>query len=284
MMSEVPSVPSDSITSGDRNVPGESGPPRPALPPVRLGRSLRAALRSIWDRLGTILLISLLGTAVVLLCLTPGLLLPAVLPALLRTLLVALITVVALSPLLAAAFDIALRIATHREIALVHVSQAVRQFGKVAIRLGLIHLCVGVLAASNLMFYLQVGGVAGRVVVLLCLYLLLFWMTMALYQGALLVLQESGAFDEPGKPAKRGAKAVIRRSFYLVVGEPLFSIGLLLATLLWSALTLLTAVGAVMLWIGGACVLTTTPTLALLGKYGVINSVEGEVAPPQKEA
>ena len=270
--------------SDDRNDPGGSGSPKTDLPPARLGRSLRAALRSIWDRLGTVLLVSLIGTVVLLLSLTPGLLLPTALPVPLRTLLVALLAVIVFSPLLAAAFDVALRILTRREITIDALLQGLRQCGGVAIRLGLIHLCIGVLTAVNMIFYLQLSGLAGKAIMLFCLYLLLFWAAMALYQGPLLVLQETGAFDEPDKRAKRGAKAVIRRSFYLVVGEPLFSMGLLSAILLWSALALLTAVGAAMLWLGGVCVLTTAPTLALLAKYGVIRPVESADSLPQKEA
>jgi len=245
---------------------------------------LRLALRAIWDRLGVVLLISLIGTGVLLLSLLPGLVMPAALPFLLRTTFVALSLVLLSSPLLAVSFDIAIRIFTHREVTPALFAQGVRQYGSVAIRLGLTHLCTGLVAALNLTFYRQLSGAAGRAIVLLCLYLMVFWCTMALYQGPLLVLQESGAFDEPDRVAKRGAKAVIRRSFFLVIGEPLFSIGLLAAALLWSTLTLLTAVGAAMLWLGGACLLTTAPTLALLAKYGVIDSVASEDAPPQKEA
>ncbi|MCW3099815.1 MAG: hypothetical protein JWL77_5433 [Chthonomonadaceae bacterium] len=231
-----------------------------------------------------VLLISLVGTLVLLLSLTPGLFLPTSLPVLLRTLIVALIAVTALSPLFAIAFDISLRICLRQEITSDSFLQAVRQYGGTAIRLGLIHLGVAALTALNVTFYLHLPGLAGRAIVLLCLYLLLFWGMMALYQGPLLVLQETGAFDEPDRQAKRGAMAVIRRSFFLVIGEPLFSIGLLLAVVFWSAAALLTAVGAAMLWPGGACLLITAPTLALLAKYGVIVPVAYDDAPPLKEA
>ena len=102
---------------------------------------------------------------------------------------------------------------------------------------------------------------------------------MALYQGPLLVLQETGAFDAPGRPAQRGAKAVLRRSFFLVIGEPLFTLGLGLAALAWTVGALLTAVGAAMLWPGGVCLLLTTPTLALLRKYGIENAGDENEAP-----
>ena len=231
-----------------------------------------------------VLLLSLAGTVVLLLSLTLGLLLPHIVPSPLRTFGAALIAVTALSPLIAASFDVAHHIATHREVTFDSFRQGVRQFGGVAVRLGWIHLFVGALAALNLTFYLQIGGLAGRAAVLLCLYLLLFWSAMALYQGPLLVLQETGAFDEPGRLAKRGAKAVLRRSFFLVVGEPLFSLGLWFAALLWTAVALVTAVGAAMLWLGGVCLLTTGPTQALLAKYGVGNSAEADEAPLVKEA
>ena len=241
------------------------------------------ALRAIWERLGTVLTLSLTGTAVLLVSLASGLLLPHALPALLRTLLVACVAAAAIAPLTAVGFDIAIHILMHRDITGFPLRLQVRQYGAVAIRLGLIHLAAAALAALNVTFYLQLHGLVGRIIVLLCLYLTLMWSAMALYQGPLLVLQETGAFDEPNRAAQRGAKAVLRRSFYLVLGEPLFSAGLLLALLLWTAVTMLTAVGAAMLWLGGICLLTTAPTLALLAKYGVIQpTVNAE--PPIEEA
>lgn len=284
MMSEVPSLQPDMRTSDDRDVSSESGPAVAALRPARLGRSLLAALRSVWERLGAVLLISLSGTALLLLSLLPGLILPAALPLAVRYLGIGLIVTILFSPFLAASYDAALRISTHREVTTPSFLQAVRQFGSVAIRLGLLHLAMILILVVNAGFYLQLSGIAGRAAALLCLYVGLVWSAMALYQGPLMVLQETGAFDEPDRPAKRGAKAVIRRSFFLVLGEPIFSFGLWMAILLWSAAATLTAVGTAMFWLGGVCILTTAPTLALLVKYGVIDPVEGEEAPPAEEA
>ncbi len=283
MKPEVPSIQPDTGSSDDRNAPDGSGPSKAALPPARLGRSLRIAFRLIWDRLGIVLLVSLTGTVVLLLSLTLGLLVPVALPALLRAFCVGLIAVTALSPLVAVSFDMALRIASHREITFLRFRQGLRQFSAVAIRLGFLHFIVSLVVALNMTFYLQLGGLPGRAAVVLCLYILLFWSAMAVYQGPLLILQETGAFDEPGRSAKRGAKAVIRRSFFLVVGEPLFSMGLGLATLAWTILALLTAVGAAMLWLGGVCILTTVSTMALMAKYGVIDLADYDELTPTKE-
>ena len=280
----MPDAPSDLRNVDDRDLSDGSSSSKPVLPPARLGRSLHSALRAIWDRLGTILLVSLIGTVALLLSLALGLLLPSRWPAPLLGVTIASFAVVTLAPLIAIAFDVALRLCTHREISVPHLQSGLRQYAGPAIRLGLFHLVVGMATALNVSFYLQLKGIAGGAAVLVCLYLLLLWSTMALYQGPLLVLQETGEFDAPDKPAKRGAKAVIRRSFFLVVGEPLYSLGLGLAALLWTVVALLTAVGAAMCWLGGICVLLTAPTLALLVKYGVINAVESEDAPPPKEA
>jgi hypothetical protein len=284
MMPEVPSVQPHSERTNDRNVPDGNGPSKTALPPARLGRSLLSGLRLVWDHLGAALLLSMLGTLALVLSLQLSLLLASALPAVVRTVAVALLALLMLAPLITAAFAVSLRIATHREVAARHFQEALRQFGSVAIRLGLIHFVVGGIMALNLTFYAHLRGPAATLVNLLCLYVALFWAAMALYQGPLLILQESGALDDPERRATRGAKAVVRRSFFLVVGEPLFSIGLGLAALLWTALTLLTAVGAVMLWLGGICILTTPPTLALLAKYGAIDAVEESDVPPTKES
>lgn len=285
MMSEVPSLQSDTDSRSveDQNAPETSGPGG-LLPPARLGHSLLIALRALWDRLGFVLAVSLTGSIVLLLSLSLGLLTPHALPVLVRSLIGVAIAVIALSPLLAASYDSALRIASRREITLPGFLLAVRQFRSVAIRLGMIHLFVGLIVAVNVSFYLTLRAPVWRAVEVICLYFALSWCAMALYQGPLLILQETGAFDEPQRRAKRGAFAVIRRSFFLVLGEPLFSAGLAAAVLLWTAVTTLTAVGTVMCWLGGVCVLTTLPTLALLVKYGVVQPVDSLEDPPMEEA
>ncbi len=260
---------------------GEIGTDSRSLPSASLGRSLVIAIRLSWDRLGMVLAVSLLGVVVSLLGLSVGLLLPAVIPVPVKSLCVAVCWVLLFAPLTAGAFAVADRAADHREITPLHLWEGARRFGGVAIRLGLIHLFVALVAATNAFFYVNLGGAFGAAALTLSIGLVAFWTMMALYQGPLLIAQETGVFDTAASRAKRGAKAVIRRSFFLALGEPLFSLGLLAATLIWSALAFLTAVGAALLWLGTLCLLTTLPTRALLRRYAILPENEDS---PAKEA
>ena len=136
---------------------------------------------------------------------------------------------------------------------------------------------MGVLSV-NLWFYGRLGHVAGTVAMLLCLYLLLFWGMMALSHFPLLIAQEAGVFDEPGRMARRGTLAVLRRAFFLTLGRPFYAFGLLVLVVPLAVLTGLTGVLFALLLPGLLALLTTHSTRALLVQFGVLHP------PPPPEA
>ena len=78
--------------------------------------------------------------------------------------------------------------------------------------------------------------------------------------------------DEPeqGKQAKRGAFAVVRRSFYLALGSPAYTLACLLGVLLLTLLMGVTGVLFISVWAGMIAFITTISTRELLIKYEVI--------------
>jgi len=99
----------------------------------------------------------------------------------------------------------------------------------------------------------------------------------------LLVAQEAGVFDEPVRRARRGALPVLRRAFFLALGRPFYTLGLLfiaaLATLPFAATGVLLA----LLWAGGVALLTTHVTRLLLIQYGVLPPPPVEKAIPDEQ-
>jgi uncharacterized membrane protein YesL len=209
-------------------------------------------------------------------------LLPA-LPILVRNGLVLAVAALVFSAPMAGAFFVAHLVSTYDEVSYADMWRGAKRMFGPATRLGLIQCGVLSVLAVNLWFYANVGHLIGGVAALLCLYALLAWGMMAVYHFPLLVAQEAGLFDEPNRRARRGARAVLRRAFFLAFGSPLFSAGLLAIALAFSALVVATVALIPLLWLGVVAMLTTQATRALLVQYGVLPSpVQEEAVPDEK--
>ncbi|HZT40692.1 MAG TPA: carbohydrate kinase family protein [Chthonomonadaceae bacterium] len=264
------------------------------MPPARLGRALLSALRLAWDRIGLVIAMSLMWALLLCLPLAVGRLLPALLPPPARDAITALVAALLLSAPAAGIFQVAHLLCSQDEVSYLDLWRgAWRLFGP-ATRLGLIHLVVSGLFAVNLWFYLQLGHAIGIAATIFCLYALLFWGMMAAYHLPVLVAQETGVFDTPERRARRGAVSVLRRAFFLALGDPFYTLGLLAALLLIVALTLaalllrfpallaVIAVLWVLLWPSVAALLATQATRALLVKYGVLPLPSAESPVPDE--
>lgn len=253
------------------------------LAPVRLGQSLRACVRAAWDRLGLVVAMSLTWTVLLTCVLTLWRFLPHALPTLARNLTALIVAALILSAPTAGACYVVHRLCTFEEVAYTDFWQGARRLFAPATRLGLFHTAVALVATVNVGFYLALRSPFGLVAALVCLYILLFWGMMAVYHFPLLVAQEMGVFDEPERPAKRGVRAALRRAFYLALGDPFPTFGLLaLLTLLTVAMFLL-AIPFALLWLGTSAFLATYATRALLVKYGVLSPPPPEEPIPDEK-
>jgi hypothetical protein len=255
------------------------GPEAEASPPpaARLPLALRDGIRAAWDRLGLVIAVSVTWTALLFIPLSIGYWLPSTLPVPVRYAVILLTAAWIGAAPTAGAFAVAQRVAAQREATYADFWREGLQWFWPALRLSLLHQVVLGLIAINLRFYLLLGSLAGKIGCLLCLYALLFFLMMAVYHWPLLAAQESGIFDEPGRRAKRGALAVMRRAFFLAMGRPFYSLGLLTVLLLISALLFATLALPALLWIGTMAMLAAAANRALLIQYGVLP------APPQEE-
>jgi uncharacterized membrane protein YesL len=127
-----------------------------------------------------------------------------------------------------------------------------------AVRLGMIQAALTALLATDAFFFLSQGALGAKVVGLLFIYPLMFWLLAVQYQWALLVEQ------------RLGACSAVKKSALLVLDNPSRT---LLLGMLSGALTLLcvgTVVGLLLVWAGTVAFLQTEATRALLRKYGVL--------------
>jgi len=248
--------------SADTDIDPE--PPRAQLLPI-----VRHAVSILWDRLGLVLAISLTCAIVMGLPLTVQKWLPPNTPDILR------LIVLCSSPLFAAiptggAFCIAHRLAVHDEASYSQFWLDGFGIAGAAVRMALIQSISAAVLLFASTFYLRMSGWLGRIGFTVCLYAALFWAMMLIYQWPALVAQEKGVFDEPERRGKRGALAAVRRSFYLALGRPFLTAGLLAVLVSLSVLMAVTIVMPVLIWVGTIAITTTLATRALLIQFGVL--------------
>lgn len=248
-----------------------------------LGRALRLSIRMLWDRLGLMIAISM--TAVAVLLVPPALLglLPGWTPALVRVSLSFVIDVPILVTLASSVCRMIHLIEAREEVTYLDLWRYAVAMRGTALRLGLIDLLILSVLGVSLWFYLRLGHVVGIALALLCSYALLFFGTMVIYHAPVLAAQEMGLFDEPQKRAKRGAVAALRRAFFLALGSPLYSVGLLLLTVGLTTLSALLAVLLPLFWLGTLSLLTTQATRLLMIQYQALPSPPPDEAPVPDE-
>lgn len=267
MSHKVQSAARPSLNSPD---PAAGGEPAAKLTTAKLLPALRSSLRATWDRLGLVAALSLSWTILALLSLgVPGRLLPAATPIALRAAALTTLWCLVTAPALAGVFRVAHLVLANDEVGYGDAWVGALRMLPAAAALAAIHLVVIGGIALNIRFYWALGG-AAQIAAMLCAYVFLFWLMMSVYHLPLLAAQEMGLFDTPERRVKRGVRAVIRRAFYLTIGDPIFTAGVLCAAAALTLALAVTAVLAPLLWAGSLALLLTAATRELLMKYEVL--------------
>ncbi len=235
-----------------------------------LGRALKQAVLAGWDKLGLVVGVSLTTTILLSMALWLERLVPRSAPAWAHLLFAALALLAVLSLPVGGAFGVAHQIATRDELSYGAFWQGALRLYPHSLRLAVCDTLIVAALVVNIWFYARTGNVAGLAAMLLCVYLLAMWALMAIYHFPLLIAQEAGIFDEPDKPARRGTLAVLRRAFFLMLGRPVFAVGLLAALLALTALCGVTGVLLAVVWPVVAALMLTLATRALLVQYAVL--------------
>ena len=246
--------------------------PPDAPRPFGLGLALKTAFREVWDRLGLIIGVSSTWSLAVSVGYTVGFSLHFGLSPLLRGVFAVLLTALLTAPASAGVFGVAWAGLNHETQSYGDFWRYARNFGGPILRLVLLHAVVIGLLALNLWYYAHVGGPVGIAAALVSFDALLVWGLMAIYHFPLLIAQESGAMDTSEAPAKRGVFPVLRRAFYLALGRPAYSFGLLLAVFLLTIVALPVMPVFLIFWPGALAFLLTSGTRSLLRQYAVIQT------------
>ena len=237
-----------------------------------LGAALKTALREVWDRLGLIIGVSSTWSLAVSIGYTVGFSLHFGASPVLRAAFAVLLTALLIAPATAGIFGVAEAGLNHEPQTYGDFWRHARNYGLPAMRLVLLHAAVIGLLALNLWYYAHVGGPGGAAAALLSFDALLVWGLMAVYHFPLLIAQESGAIDTAGLPTKRGVLPVLRRAFYLALGRPAYSFGLLCAALLLTLVALPVMPVFLIFWPGALAFALTAGTRNLLLQYDVIQA------------
>lgn len=237
---------------------------------TRFSLPLLLTIREAWDKLGLVVGVSL--TWALLLAGTFSLerLVPRSVPLLFHLLLLGGLLALLLPILMAGTFFVSHLVAIRDEVTYADFWRGAVRFYVPSLLLTLCHFLVEGVLGLNAWFYGRMGHVGGIAILLICLYGLLFWCMMAAVHFPLLIAQETGVFDEPAKPAKRGMFAVLRRAFYLTLGRPFYALGLLFVCGLIAVIFSVTGVLFVLAGPGLLGLLTTNAVRALLVQFGVV--------------
>ncbi len=148
-------------------------------------------------------------------------------------------------------------------------SGALELFAPAAV-LGLIQAVIWFVGAVALWFYVSQHSVVAVLATIVCIYCNLMWAVLTPLQLPLLVMQERGVFDEQEKRARRGTLAVIRRSFFLMIGAPAAAFGLLVANVAILLLSVITVVTVPLFTVGMLAMVNDQAVTALLVRFTVL--------------
>ena len=234
------------------------------------------ASRAIWDKLGLVISMSVTWALCVLAPLSIVRWAPHSVSPVVRYAFLILIPIFGAVPAAGSGY-IAQEIACFREVSYESFLREGWRLRWESLRLSFVHWIFFLVMGVTIWFYLHISHWSGRIGLLFCFYFSICWCLMSVCHFPIMVAQETGAFDEPGRRAKRGTFAVIRRSFFLLLGRPLFVLGLFSVLALFTTITLVTAILPILLWSGCFSFLTAFPIHALLIQFDVIR-------PPEKES
>jgi uncharacterized membrane protein YesL len=215
-------------------------------------RALGSSLRDLFDDFLLLIMCNLLWAAISLpLWAVAFTLLSAGAPAL--ALVAAVLGVLPAGPATIALYHVAYRITDGRAVKVGEFFGAMREHARIGIILTGITIAGLVLILFNLGFYLSVNNAFGGAMLGLWIYLLVFWLGLALYVFPLAFLQ-----DAPD------LRLIVRNAFLMSVGRPIFTFLTLLLMGVIVGLSLFLVVPAVLITVAFLTVWATRATRQLI--------------------
>lgn len=239
------------------------------LPPARFGRAMKKGFRDVYDYLGLVVASSLIWSLV-------WLGLAAGWYALSRAVGVSVglavgcsaAALIIVAPLGAGLCRMAYRIVYRDDPSLLDIPDGFRGLLLPSWALAGINAAVTVVLIADAAFFFGAfgpfrGSWVGFALGALCLYLLLVWLMTALYHLPVLAAQRPMG-------QRRGAVAVIKKSFVLAAHNPGFTIGLFVVTLGLGILCALSVIGMLILYAGAVSIILTHALRELFVRYEIV--------------
>lgn len=241
--------------------------------PARLLIDFIDTVKLFWDRIGLWIAVSISFSLLVTAIYSATIQLPLG-NLLVRQIAALLAAAIVLPAPAAGAYGLVQKVYAHEEVEYMDLWRGARRMLLPAITLGFCYLIVFGIGALNILFYFRFRNVVGGIAMLVSIYLSLFVMLMSNYHFALLASAYAGHFDGQSSKAPRSLFSILKRAFYLVIGDPIYSCGVLALTLIPTVLMLTVVVPFILLWLGYIAVLHTVCTRAQLIKYGILSRPE----------
>jgi hypothetical protein len=280
--------------TGRRSDPsgGTPGEPRPVPRRAKLGLALRLGLRDTYDYLGSVVLLSLVCSALAAaaalggqslgLGLFKGL--PGMLPQVVSTLAGLAGLVLVGGPLAAGLFRFARNAAARQEPEVYDLAWGFRTVPGLSLSLAAVQVLAALVLAGNCYFYAAQRHPGLVVLGALFGYGLVFWALLSCYTWPLLAEQpfphprdagdrERGDASTPPPPSTRprgGAGRIFKKSALLVLDNLGYTAALALVLLVLSIVLWLTVVGGLLLWPGSMAMFLSQATRELLRKYDLL--------------
>lgn len=238
----------------------------PAIPPARLGRTLRFGFRAAWDSLGFVCAASL--TLFAALCI-PLTLLGVSRMRGIAVLLGGITYLLLVPPIYAGICWLVHKVFERDEPSYADLWRGMRLLYPKALALGAIQLLVTTVLAANILFYLSRGSFVFLLLAIGFSYLLLFWQMNTVYHWPLLVAGTAGLIrrEDGSEP---GLGATLRNGLLMTVSGPGYTFALLVLLAILLVPLTISGVGLALLAPGLAAFLTTQATRDQLVRFGVI--------------
>jgi len=167
------------------------------------------------------------------------------------------------APLTAGVYALARRIVTRDDPSLVDMLEGFKELLFESWALGFAQAFVTLVILVNAWFYLSHGGLALRILGVLALYILIFWMFSVTYHYPLMLEQRPGTLK------------IVKRGFLLALDNTGFTAGVFFVIILLTCFCGITLLGMALLYLGMLSILQTRALRAVFVKYGVL--------PPERE-
>jgi hypothetical protein len=250
------------------------------LKPARLGRTLKKGFSDAYDRLGLVIVASIIWSVATLGPMAVAWEVQRRVHTHWLWIIVAgfAASVLIGTPILAGVFRMAYKIVYRDDPALIDIFIGARELFKAGYGLILLNIIiVGVIVTDIAFFFGWFGPLKGSVLAYvtgsIAIYLLLGWLAAAMYQMPILSAQKSLS-------QKEGAIPAIRKSLLLIMDNPGFTIGLFVVILGFSVLCVLSRVGMLILYVGTVSIVLTRALRELYVRYGMVeDTAESEGQP-----